>query len=334
MALVQLSDVIVPEVFAQYVQVQTATKSDFVQSGIMETSEFFNGLLAGGGRTFNLPHFNDLADDEPNISDDSENSATPKKLTTGSEVAQRHNVNQSWKTADLVAILAGADPATAIGNRVGAYWTRILQTRLIKTVQGVVADNEANDSGDMLKSIVVAGAGTPDATNRFNAEAFLDAAATLGDRADSVTAVSMHSVVFTRAQKNQLIDFIPDARGEVLIPTFLGRRVIVDDGMPAVTVSGNVQYSTYLFGPGAFAYGTLPPAIPAEVQREALQGNGGGTEVLVSRNQHLIHPRGFKWTDTSMAGEAATYAELASGVNWDRVVERKLVRFAELRTNG
>jgi hypothetical protein len=33
-------------------------------------------------------------------------------------------------------------------------------------------------------------------------------------------------------QKNNLIDFIPDAEGHINIPTFLGRRVIVDDGMP------------------------------------------------------------------------------------------------------
>lgn len=337
MALVQLSDVIIPEVFAPYVQVTTAEKSDFVQSGVMETSEFFNGLLAGGGKTFNLPEFGDLANDEPNISDDSENSVTPKKIGTFKEVAQRHNLNQTWKTADLVALLAGADPAGAIANRVAAYWTRVLQTRLIKTVQGVMADNVTTNSADMLKSIVVAGAGVPGASNLFSASAVLDAAATMGDRADELVAVAMHSVVFTQAQKNNLIDFIPDSQGVISIPTFLGRRVIVDDGMPHVTVSGNVQYSTYLFGAGAFAYGTNPPPIPAETYRLPLQGNGGGTEALISRVQQLIHPRGFKWLDVSTASSdgAATYAELASGVNWARVYpERKQIRFAELRSNG
>jgi len=335
MALVQIAQVVVPEIFAPYVQILTAVKSEFVQSGVMETGELFNSFLAGGGRTFNLPFYPDITDDEPNISDDTENSATPRNISGNREVSQRHNVNQAWKTADLAALLAGADPMDAIAQRVAAYWTRVLQTRLIRSAQGVMADNIANDSGDMLETIVVAGAGAPGAANLFNGEAFLDAAATMGDRASEVTAVAMHSVVFTQAQKNNLIDFIPDARGEYLIPVYLGRRVIVDDGLPAVTVSGNVQYSTYLFGAGAFAYGTFPPENAAEVDRLPLQGNGGGTEVLVSRNQHLIHPRGFRWTDTSMAGEAATYAELASGVNWDRVYpQRKQIRFAELRSNG
>jgi hypothetical protein len=34
-------------------------------------------------------------------------------------------------------------------------------------------------------------------------------------------------------QKNNLIDFIVDSTATVKIPTFLGRMVIVDDGMPA-----------------------------------------------------------------------------------------------------
>ncbi len=334
MALVQLTDVVIPEVFAPYVQVLTTEKTAFVQSGIMETGEFFNSLLQGGGRTFSIPHWRDLANDEPNVSDDSENSAIPKKLGTGEEVAQRHNVNQAWKAADLVTALAGDDPMDAIAQRVSSYWSRVLQTRVIRTLQGLFADNDANDSGDMTESIVSL-SGTVTDDNRFNAPAFLQAAATLGDRADEVTAIAMHSMVFTQAQVNNLIEFIPDSRGETQIPTFLGRRVIVDDGMPTATISGHTVYDSYLFGAGALAYGTAEPRVPVAVQREELQGNGGGTEILVSRQQHLIHPRGFAWLGASMAGEAATYAELASGVNWNRVfAERKQVKLARLRTNG
>ncbi len=335
MALVQIAQVVVPEVFTPYVQVLTATKSEFVQSGVMETNELFNQLLAGGGENFKLPFWPDLSDTEPNVSDDSESPATPLNISGNREQARRHNLNQAWKTADLAGQLAGSDPMDAIAQRVAAYWSRVLQTRLILSAQGVIADNIANDSGDMVHSIVVAGAGVPGATNLFNGDAFLEAAQTMGDRADEVTAVAMHSQVFTQAQKNNLIEFIPEAEGRIQIPTYLGRRVIVDDGLPATTVSGNVQYSTYLFGAGAFAFGTFPPPLATEVDRLPLQGNGGGTEVLVSRNQHLIHPRGFRFTEASMMGEAATYAELATASNWDRVYpERKQIRFAELRTNG
>lgn len=335
MALVQISNAqIDDEVLASYIQVLTPTKSAFVQSGILETSPFFDDLLAGNGRTFAIPHWRDLSDTEPNISDDSENSATPLNLTSEKEIAQRHNLNQTWKAADLVTTLAGSDPMDAIAQRVSAYWTRVLQTRVIKTLVGVFTDNDTNDSGDMIETIAST-SGTVTDDNRFSAEAFLDAAATMGDRADEVTAVAMHSVIFTQAQKNQLIDFIPDARGEVSIPTFLGRRVIVDDGMPTETISGHTVYWTFLFGPGSLSYGQGTPRVPVEVDRLPLQGNGGGTEVLVSRQEHLIHPRGFEWTGSSMAGEAATYAELASGVNWNRVfADRKQVKLALLKTNG
>jgi hypothetical protein len=135
-------------------------------------------------------------------------------------------------------------------------------------------------------------------------------------------------------QKLNLIDFIPDSEGRVSIPTYLGRRVIVDDGLPALTVNGNLEYSTYLFGAGAVALGVGSPKVPTAVHREELAGNGGGEEILTNRAELIIHPRGFAWLSASMAGESPTNTELRAAANWDRRFERKLVRIAELRTNG
>jgi hypothetical protein len=334
MALVQIADVVVPAIFAAYVQDLTVSGSAFYQSGVIEASPLFDAMLAGGGKTFDLPKWDDLNDDDPNVSDDSENSVTPKKIGTSQETAIRCNWNQSWKAADLAGDLAGSDPMDAIAQRVAAYWQRGIQRQLIKSAVGVMADNEANDAGDMLKDIALGVAGTPGAANLFSAEAFIDTVQTMGDQGENLVAVAMHSVVYRRAQKNNLIDFIPDSEGRVSIPTFLGRRVIVDDGLPTATVSGNVEYSTFLFGSGAFAYGSAAPNVPAEVYRLPLQGNGGGTEALISRVQNLIHPRGFRFTSTSLAGASPTFAELATATNWDRVLQRKQVRFAELRSNG
>lgn len=338
MGLVQISDVLVPEVWVPYLQLLTAQKSAFVQSGVIERSPLYDALLAGGGRTFNLPHYADLADTEANVSTDDGvgvDDAVPEKITTGKEIAQRHNRNQVWSAADLASALVGNDPLQAILARVSDYWMRQEQTYLIKSIQGVIADNIANDSSDMVNSVVIGGAGSLTAAHLFSAEAFLDAAQTMGDRSDDTVAVAMHSVVYTRAQKNNLIDFIPDSRGETDIPTFLGRRVIVDDGLPKVD-DGNshYEYSTYLFGMGAFAKGEGTPRVPVEVNREPVAGRGGGQEFLHTRIEWILHPRGFQWLAASQTDESPTNAELATAANWDRVYERKLVKLAELRTNG
>ncbi len=332
MAVTRLAQLVVPEVFTAYTQVLTAQKSAFVQSGVINIDAFFSNLLVGGGTTFNHPFFNDLADTISNVgNDDPAVDAVPELITTGSEISIRLSRNQHWSSMDLAGQLAGPDPLDAIANLVADYWVRQLQLMLIASVQGVIADNEANDAGDMVLDI---GIGTaPSAANLFSAEAFIDAAQTMGDRSDSLVAVAMHSVVFTRAQKNNLIDFIPDSRGEVDIPTFLGRRVIVDDGLPVVVNGSNNDYSTYLFGAGSFAQGVGQAKVPTETDRFPLAGRGSGQETLTNRVEWLLHPRGTAFTAT-LTDPSPTNPELATATSWDRRVERKLVRIAELRTNG
>lgn len=343
MALTQIADVVVPEVFTGYVQLLTAQRSAFVQSGVIETSPMLDALLAGGGRTFNLPHFKDLDDTEANVSADQAadvqsggaNDATPIKTTTGQEIAQRHNRNQSWSSADLAAALAGADPMESIASRVADYWVRQQQRYLISSLQGVFADNIANDTGDMVNSIVIGGPGTVTDAHLFSADAFIDTAQTSGDFAEDLVAVAVHSVVFSRMQKLNLIDFIPDSEGRIQIPFYLGRRVIVDDGLPVVDDgNGHFEYSSYLFGTGSVAAGVGSPRVPTEVHREPLAGQGGGQEVLTSRVEWILHPRGTAWLGASQAGESPTIAEMQLAANWDRRFERKLLRIAELRTNG
>ena len=333
MAQTLLSDVIVPSVFDAYVQLLTSQKSAFVQSGVVVDDAESSAKLAGGGKTFDMPFFNDLADTESNVSSDSGGAATPQNITTGREVSIRHSRNQVWGAADLVSALAGADPLAAIANRVAAYWVRQEQAIVIRSIRGVIADNIANDSGDMVKSITIGASGTPTDANRFGGEAFIDTLQTMGDAQGSLVAIAMHSIVYSRAKKLNLIDFLRDSDGTE-IATYQGRRVIVDDGMPVVTNGSNLEYSSYVFGVGALRRGVGSPRVPAEVERDPKAGNGGGTENLVSRIERIVHPNGFAWLSGSMAGQSPTFAELILAANWDRRVERKLVRIAELRTNG
>jgi len=341
MALVQIADVVVPERFAAYVQVLTAQKSALIQSGVVGVDSFLSGLLAGGGSTFNLPFWNDLADTEANVSGDEkadyqapvnvpETDAIPLALTTGREIAVRVNRNQNWSAADLAGALAGSDPIDAISNRVADYWRRQDQRLLISVAQGVIADNIANDAGDMVEDVTTVGAVAE--ANRFSAEAFVDAQQTMGDRGSDLTAVIVHSVIEARMKKLNLIDFIPDSNGVVNIPTYQGKRLIVDDGVPVFVTGANPATSIWLFGTGAFGAGEGTPKVPAAVSRFELAGNGGGQEVLTSRREFILHPRGFAFVGAP-AGVSPTNTEFAAATSWDRRVERKLIRFAELRVN-
>lgn len=338
----RVADIIVPEVFTPYMQQLTEEKSRLVQSGLLARSTALDTLLSGGGLTFNVPSFNDLDNDEDRISTDTSvpfaaadaslpagvaRPPNPLKIQTLKEIAVRMNRNNSWSSSDLAAILAGADPMNAIASRVSAYWVRRLQAAFIATWNGVIADNAANDGGDYINNI--AGGGFVDGVTNFSAEAFLDAAQTMGDSQDDLVAVAVHSVVYNRMMKNNLIDFIPDARGEINIPTFLGREVIVDDGLPR---TGSV-YDTWLFGAGATQFGVGTPPVATEVDRKAGGGNGGGQDVLYSRVMWSIHPTGHAFSMVSTPDGGPANSDLDDAATWNRVyTQRKQIKFARLVT--
>jgi hypothetical protein len=342
----RVSDVIVPEIFTAYAQNLTEEKSRIIQSGMAVRSEAMDNLLMGGGITFQVPSFRDLDNDPDRISTDTSvpfanadaalpagvvRPPDPLKTSTMKEIAVRLNRNNSWSSTDLSAILAGADPMESIAARVSNYWIRRMQAAFVATWNGVIADNVVNDAGDYVND--VSGAGFVDGVTNFSAEAFLDTAVTMGDSMEGLTGVMVHSVVYNRMQKNNLIDFIPDAEGRVTIPTFLGREVIVDDGMPRV---GSV-YDTWLFGAGATQIGVGSPPVGTEIDRKAGGGNGGGQDVLYSRVMWSMHPSGHAWVGTAGDGGPANTGTAGSDLDeagsWDRVYpERKQIKFARLVT--
>lgn len=337
--LTQVADIVTPAIFTPYVQQLTEEKARIIQSGVAERDALVDSLLAGGGLTFNVPSFKDLDNDADRVSTDtahddfSGGTISPSPLKTGvsTEIAVRLSRNNSWSSADLAAALAGRDPMQSIASRVAYYWTRRLQAAFVAVYTGVLADNTANDSADYTNDISAAGSFTDGVTN-FSAEAFIDTALTMGDSMEDLVMVMVHSTVYARMQKNNLIDFIPDARGEIKIPTFLGREVVIDDGMPK---SGNV-YDTWLFGRGALRLGVGAPKVPTEVNRLPGAGNGGGQEVLYNRVEWCLHPRGQAYVGTAASGgpsNAATANNLAAAASWDRrYPTRKQVKFARLKT--
>jgi hypothetical protein len=359
----QISDVIVPAVFTPYTQQLTMEKTAIIQSGVAVRDDFLDNLLAGGGLTFTVPSWQDIGDPAENVSSDDPNTTSNPNITqTSAEVAVRLSRNSSWSTMRLATALAGADPLQSIASRVSDYWVRRLQRAFVACANGIFANNALADptlgrsghvglhaaygvQNDLTHDLSGLNSGTfLDGTTNFSAGAFIDAATLLGDAAEDVKAVFMHSVVYSTAQKNNLIDFIPDAEGKIEIATFLGRRVIVDDGMPnpagdssngANTASG--VYHTWLVGPGAFRLGVGTPIVPTEVFRYPDRGNGAGSDTLFNRVEWCIHPVGhaFVGSPASEGGptNAATANNLAYHDSWVRVFpERKQIKLVRLIT--
>jgi hypothetical protein len=334
-----VTDIVVPELFSPYVQQLTEEKSRIIQSGAVVRDAALDGVLAGGGLTFNEPSFKDLDNDADNVASATlATTSTPNKIGTATEIQVRLSRNNSWSSGDLAADLAGADPMNAIASRVSSYWVRRLQAAFVATITGVYADNAVAPTGtehtlnDMTHDI--SGGAFADGVTNFSAEGFLDAAVTMGDSMDSLGLVIMHSIVYNRALKNNLIDFVADAvnPNAQAIPTFLGRQVLVDDNTPR---SSGV-FQTWLFGAGSVRLGMGSPKVPTEVDRIPAAGNGSGQEVLYNRTEWCIHPVGCAYVGTAASGgptNAATTNNLADAGSWARVfAERKQIKMARLIT--
>lgn len=334
MALTQLSDVIIPAVYESYTAVNSPEKSAFFESGVVVQNAMLNQKANSGGRTVNVPFWKDLDSSvAPNLSDDTTNAATPQKVIAGEQIARMAYLNQGYSSADLAGEIAGSDPMQQVRNRFGTYWMRQWQRRLIASCNGILADNVAANSSDMLIKVAAEATGSVTSSTLFNRDAFTEAAYTMGDMASELQAIAVHSRVMAQMVKNDDIVYIQDSQGALSIPTYMGLRVIVDDGMTVRpgTTSGFV-YTSVLFGAGAFGYGEGSAKFPVELDREAAKGNGGGIETLWERKTWLLHPFGFQATGTP-AGNSFTLAELALATSWARVVERKSVPIAFLQTN-
>lgn len=307
MSATKISNIIVPEVFNPYVIEQTTRLDAFVQAGIITNDPSLDALALTGGTLINMPFWSDLEGDSEELSDSG--SLTVNAITAGQDMARLHMRGKAWGVNDLAKALSGDDPMGVIASKVAKYWIGERSKMVFKTLKGIETTASANvhDISALTGGAEVISVGSA-----------LDAKQLLGDNASKLTGVAMHSAVYTKLQKNNEIQFVPDSETKVDIPYYLGYRVIVDDQCPVV---GGV-YTTYLFGQGAFGLGNGSAPVPTETDRDSLAGE----DVLINRQHFILHPRGIKFTEASVAGKTPTFAEIATGANWSKVYDTKNIR--------
>lgn len=313
-----ISDVIVPEVFNPYVIERTAELSAFYQSGIIARTPALDVLASSGGKLVNMPFWEDLSGDDEVLSDTE--ALTVGKITAGQDVAALLARGRAWSVNDLAKALSGDDPMAAIGDLVAAYWARRFQAILIKTLDGVFG----NDATLMnTNKHDISGAPTAEDDDVISAKTAVDAIYKLGDNADKLTGFVMHSATVAKLAKDDLIEYIKPSEGEPEVPTFLGKRVVVDDGLP----NADGVYTTYIFGAGAFGWGEGGAPVPTETARDALSGD----DILVNRRHFILHPRGVAFQNNQASGPTPSNTELADYRNWLRVYESKNVRIVQFK---
>jgi len=313
-----INDVIVPEVFNPYVIERTAELSAFYQSGIIARTPALDVLASSGGKLVNMPFWEDLSGDDEVLSD--QTALTVGKITAAQDVAALLARGRAWSVNDLAKALSGDDPMAAIGDLVAAYWARRFQAILVKTLDGVFGNNATLMTGNKHD---ISGSAVAEDDDVISAKTAVDAIYKLGDSADKLTGFAMHSATVAKLAKDDLIEYIKPSEGEPEVPTFLGKRVVVDDSLP----QAEGVYTTYIFGSGAFGWGEGGAPVPTETARDALSGD----DILVHRRHFILHPRGVAFQNDQVSGPTPSNTELADYRNWLRVYESKNVRIVQFK---
>jgi hypothetical protein len=319
---------IVPEKFSAYVADRATALNTFVNSGIASPDATVGQLINGtpeGGRFIQLPMWNPLDGEEDTFS---EKDLTIGKVTTKEARATLLVRGKAWGASDLSRVMGGADPMGAIISLLGDWRNGREQAIFLAELKGIL-----DPSSGALKDHVNDISGGSGEAACISRDTILDTKQLLGDHHKNLAMVFMHSATYTYLQKKELIlrqPWVNPAGETVEIETFMGYRVVYDDGMP-VTPEG--VYDTYILGRNCFIRqeGTPAGLVNTETDRDKL----GSKNYIINRWCQVIHPRGLSWisegTYTDPDSPYPANVDLSAPANWKLVVDHKKVGIAALR---
>lgn len=309
---------IVPDKFSQYTIERTTEKSALVRSGIAVANPTVAQLINGtpkGGNTIQMPFYKPL-DGEDEVFGEQEIGVG--KVETGMEMATLLVRQRAWGDTDLSKVFGGTDPLNAIANLVADWWVIREQAMMLSVLKGIM-----DPTSGVLKAHVL-DISAEETNNKISVDTTLDAKNLMGDAADKLGVVFMHSATYTYLQKQQKIQTEYSSDLKIKIDYYLGYEVIVDDGMPVETG----KYTTYFIGKGAFARqdGMPQGLVGYETDRDKMTA----TNYLINRRALVLHPLGISWNKPSMTAKYASNADLAKAASWKLVKNHKNIPIVSL----
>ena len=253
----------------------------------------------------------------------------PGKLNTMQHARVVVGRMRAWTEKDFsYDITGGHEFIEDIAAQIAEYWEDVDQATIISTLTGVFAMTDTEGAKFVA-------AHTHDITKKTNKEGTIGEmdGTTLntaiqkasGDQKGRFSLAIMHSYVATNLENLKLFAYLKytDANGmerDLSFGTLNGRTVLVDDGMPTMTVEDKTVYVTYVLGDGAIEYTDCGAKVPYEVNRDPK--TNGGSDTLYSRQRKCFAPWGISFTNKHMASQSPTDAELQNGENWELVCSK------------
>lgn len=333
MAVTRLTDHVAVKTFAKVLEDKILSNSKIRQSGLITTDPRITTKAQTAGFEGVLPFWKRPAGGtSTNMSDDPTSKFTPKAVTQGSMTARMIQRVEGFSAMDIADYVDGSDALEYAYGEFARMWVEDEEAALIAIVKGLLADNVANDSGDMLKNVSV---GTGSKVN-FSIATYIEARKQLGDLGGNIKHLIAHSDVINNLRAAEPNAFVPASQTKLGLEQFAGLNVIETDNLGVDTTTANYpKYDLWLAGDGLFGYGAGSFGDTALAQvRDELAGDGSGQETIISRRRYILHPFGFSNKTAPTNGISQTNNELGTAATWDRVVDRKAVPLVIVRTNG
>lgn len=282
MAETHLKDMIIPEVFNNYVRNNSIKTNNLINSGIVQADDWLGGKLNQPGTKITIPYINDLNGLADNWTDDKD--IKVENLTSGSQLGMKFYQTKAFGQTDLSTLISGAPIQDQIASRFANFWNTNDQYMLFAVLKGMFQVDEIANS----KVLDLTVQSPTDAA--FSAKGFIAALSLMGDQPENIlSSIAVNSTTYAMMKAQNLIDTIQPSNGGAAINVYNGKQVVIDDDIP-VDISGKDATSVaYLFGNGAVRYSTQMYGTQVFPEPD----KQGGRESIIQKRIGCIHPLGM-----------------------------------------
>lgn len=324
------------EVFTGLMQEADYWKTPVIASNVIRTDDSIMDLIGEKGNVATIPFYKPLNAREEGmeaLNNDGLTNNVPVDVAGGKQTCMMIQRMKAFKAKDFTQELTGADPLGNIKKRVANYYLQVWEDELMNIARAVMGIS------GLSSHVLDLTAESSDANKVIGASTLIDAEQmALGDMAEGMGLLVMHSKIFASYKKMELVDYAKYVVGnviqkEITLPNIGGKIVMVTDYNTTEVAGGATIYNTWLFGEGAFLscdkknyknqyYADYDPETSA------------GTEKLYTKQGKVLHPNGVSLATDNIAHESPTFAELGTTANYALKYNHKNVRLGVIKSIG
>jgi hypothetical protein len=283
---------IAPTLWTPFIQEALQQKANILSMGLVTIDS--NAPVGTSGDYMKIPIQSPLSTVAVAQRITSSTTLTPVDPAQVEEIGVVCHIGDSYKTTEVDKLTSGVDGLKLFSSQ-------ILPTALlgIQTYFASVAKGLFGTGGQLATTHTY----NPDNETLSAENLAKGLQAVYGENIDSVDTIILHSSKYAELMIDNLIKFVPatDFAGQTLftgtVPTYLGKKVVVNDTMCASYTDGQAtKYPTYLTIGQPFYLG-WQKTLDVKYDTDIL--TGGGKDILAWYVHFVPHVKGVSWTQAT-----------------------------------